>query len=336
MSTDRSRGAAPLAEFLAEDSDDAMWALPGLIPRGGFIVCVGAPESFKTFGGFTLELAFSGAIPDFLGVVPAEPMPVLYVSNEKSRATLRARLRHMTAGRRTPMQRFDILHRRGVQFGSSTWTLVTDALSDFARPALVVLDTEASLAPPGFDENSGRDTGLVLHCIRAMQADHDATVVLNVHPSKYAQGPAGAKVRGHTSLWGEADAVWEYQRPDRASETGLLVADIKDGDRALLPFRWSRDTFLLEPGERLALTASSVAAVVRAIWRGEPLRSEQVVQRFTPAHGRTAVLDRLAQAIASGMVGVTGGGRTTRYYPIARLGGADDSADGLIRREPDG
>lgn len=324
MNSPQVRGAIPLEEFLAEEVDDAMWALPGLVARGGFVVCVGAPESFKTFGGFTLELAFSGAIPDFLGVVPAERMPTLYVSNEKSGAMVRARLRRMTHGRK-PTEPFRLLHRRGVQFGSTTWTLVADALRDFGRPALVLLDTEASLSPPGFDENSGRDTGVVLHCIRELQSGFDATVILNVHPSKYAQGAAGAKVRGHTSLWGEADAVWEYQRPNRADVSGMLVADVKDWDRLVLPFRWNRDTFVLEPGERLTLTATLVAAMVRALWRGEPVRSDEIVKRFAPNHKRSAVMDRLAEAVAHGLVGRTGRGKSTGYNPLEHAGKADES-----------
>jgi hypothetical protein len=312
-----------------------MWALPGLIARGGFVVCVGAPESFKTFGGFTLQLAVSGSIPAFLGAVPAENMPVLYVSNEKSPAMVRARLRRMTADGRLPTEPFGVLHRRGVQFGSPSWSLVTDALRDFGRPALVLLDTEASLSRPGFDENSGRDTGFVLDCIRQIQAAFDATVILNVHPSKYAQGAAGAKVRGHTSLWGEADAVWEYQRPNRADESGMLVADVKDGDRLVLPFRWDRETFLLKPSERLTLTTTTVTAVVRALWQGEPLISEEIVQRFAPNHKRTAVLSKLAEAVAEGLIKRTGKGKSTRYHPFDETGRADEPTSEHLRSDTD-
>jgi AAA domain len=328
-------GAVSLDEFLAEEPDDATWDLPGLMARGGFVVCVGAPESFKTFGGFSLELAFSGAIPDFLGIVPAERMPVLYVSNEKARPMVRARLRRMTADGRMPTEPFGVLHRRGVQFGAPSWNLVTDALRDFGRRALVLLDTEASLSRPGFDENSGRDAGIVLDCIRGLQAEYEATVILNVHPSKYAQGAAGAKVRGHTSLWGEADAIWEYQRPNRANESGMLVADVKDGDRLLLPFRWDRETFLLRPGERLTLTTATVAAMVQALWQGEPLASEAIVQKFAPNHKRTAVLSKLAEAVVDGLVKRTGNGKSTRYNPSDEADMADEPTGEHLRSETD-
>jgi hypothetical protein len=320
MRPERKRGAILLFDFLAEAAGEAMWALPGLVSWGGFVVCVGAPESFKTFGAFTLGLAFSDAVPDFLGSVPTVHMPVLYVSNEKSARMVRERLRVMTLNGRTPSEPFAVLHRQNVQFGTETWALVTKALLDLGRPALVLLDTEASLSRPGFDENSGKDTGVVLDCIRRIQAEFDATVILNVHPSKYGQGPAGAKVRGHTSLWGEADAVWEYRRPSRAEASGMLVADVKDGDRLVLPFRWDRDTFLLEPGERLVLTPASVAAIVQALWQEEPLRSEAIVQKFSPNHGRTAVLNALAGAVELGLVGRLGRGTSTRYAPSDETG----------------
>jgi len=330
MSAGRESGAVLLDEFLTQEAGEALWALPGLIAAGGFVMCLGVPESFKTFGGFTLELAFSGATPDFLGVAPTERMPVLYVSNEKSKRMVQERLRRMTLDGRKPTEQFKVLHRKNVQFGTTTWALVTDALSDFGHPALVLLDTEASLSQPGFDENSGKDTGIVLDCIRRIQADFNATVILNVHPSKYAQGAAGAKVRGHTSLWGEADAVWEYRRPNRAEESGILVADVKDGDRVVLPFRWNRDTFLLEPRERLTLTANSVAEIVLALWQGKPLRSEEIVERFAPKHGRTAVLNALANAVTRGLVVKTGDGKATRYRPLDPTGAADEpTPDGV-------
>jgi hypothetical protein len=323
MRRERKSGAIPLVEFLAEDAGEAMWALPGLIVWSGFIVSVGSPESFKTFGAFTLGLAFSGAIPNFLGFVPTA-MPVLYVSNEKSSRSVRERLSMMTRDERMPTEDFRVLHRQNVQFGTDTWSLVTKALRDFERPGLVLLDTEASLSRPGFDENSGKDTGIVLDSIRRIQADFDATVILNVHPSKHGQGPAGARVRGHSSLWGEADAIWEFQRPRRADASGILTANVKDGDRLVLPFRWNRATFLLEPGEQLTLSPTAVAETVRALWQDEPLRSGEIVARFAPRHGRSAVMDELAKAVDQGLIGRFGKGRSTRYTPPDEAGRTED------------
>jgi hypothetical protein len=320
----RPRGAISLSDFISADEDVSPWSLPGLLARGGFVLCVGAPESFKTFGGFTVELAFSGAITDLLGVVPAERTPVLYVSNEKAGQMVRSRLRQMTADGRMPDEPFNVLHRRNVQFGSPTWSLVTDALGDFNRPALVLLDTVASLSPPGFDENSGRDASVVLNSIRQMQAEFGATVILNVHPSKYGQGPGGAKVRGHTSLWGEADAVWEYQRPSLSNHDGILIADVKDGERRLLPFRWNAETFLLEPRGPLHLAAATVAEMVRALWRGERVRSDVIIAAFAPAHRRTAVLDRLSEAVSTGLVATVGKGKSTGYMPADASAEADE------------
>lgn len=324
MKPERERGAIPLVEFLAEAAGEAMWALPGLIAWSGFIVSVGVPESFKTFGAFTLGLTFSGAIPNFLGFVPTASMPVLYVSNEKSSRSVRERLSMMTRDGRMPTEEFGVLHRRNVQFGMDTWSLVTDTLGDFGRPALVLLDTEASLSRPGFDENSGKDTGIVLDSIRRIQADFDATVILNVHPSKHGQGPAGARVRGHSSLWGEADAIWEFQRPRRADASGILIANVKDGDRQVLPFQWNRATFLLEPSERLTLSPTSVAEIVRALWQGEPLRSEEIVKRFAPKHGRSAVMRDLTKAVDQDLVRRYGDGNSTRYAPPDETGPTEE------------
>jgi hypothetical protein len=329
------RGAVTLAEFLAAE-DRVGWALPGGLPRGGFVMAVGSPESFKTQGALTLALAFAGAIRDFLGVKPSEWMPVLYVSNEKSGAMVRARLRTMVAGDRTPSLPFLVLHRQGVHFGTESWKVVRETLAELGRPALVILDTLASLAPPGFDENSGKDMSIVLDDIREIQRDYGATVVLLHHPSKYGQGPAGARARGHTSLWGEVDAVWLYERPDRSSPCGLLKFDVKDADQQLIPFRWDKDTFLLQRDISPDLKPSAVATVVASLWVGEGIKSAQIAKAFAPRHRRSAVMARLSKAVHDGLVEKQGDGNATLYYPPDHSPEADERHTGLDGEPADG
>ena len=107
-------------------------------------------------------------------------------------------------------------------------------------------DTVASLAGPGFDENSGRDMATVLAALRRL-GDAGATVAACHHPAKHGEGTGGIRLRGHSSLWGEVDGVLEFTRPDRSIEAGLVRIEPKDGDLRLVPFRWDRETFLLEP-----------------------------------------------------------------------------------------
>ena len=75
---------------------------------------------------------------------------------------------------------------------------------------------------------------------------------------------------------------------------------------------------------------ATVATMVGVLWRGEPLRSEQVVARFAPTHGRSAVMDKLAQAVDLGLVERTGRGKSTRYHPHDRT----DRLDGSVGRQP--
>lgn len=131
---------------------------------------------------------------------------------------------------------------------------------------------------------------------------------------------------------GEIDATLEFTRPDRAIEAGLVRVEPKDGDLRLIPFRWRRETFLLEGDDGiLALTPAAVAAVVEALYDGTGLKAEAISARF-PGSGRTVVLDRIAEAVRAGLIARTGQGRATAYIPMPRSTRPDDSDSAPARQ----
>lgn len=319
-----------LDAFLAIEPGPASFFGP--IVEGGIAIHVGRPETFKTFG--SLQLGFAGACGgSWLGYELGEPRPFVYVSAEKSRSTVRDRLTHLAAAM-PPAAPVWVVHRAGITFGDKEgWGRLRELVGWLGPRTFVVVDTIASVAGPGFDENNGRDMAVVLGALRQL-ADLGATVAALHHPSKHGDGVGGIRMRGHTSLWGEIDATLEFTRPDRAVEAGLVRVEPKDGDLRLIPFRWRRETFLLEEDAGiLALTPTAIAAVVEALYDGTGLKAEAISARF-PGSGRTVVLDRIAEAVRAGLIARTGQGRATAYIPMPRSTRPDDSDSAAVRRDP--
>jgi hypothetical protein len=334
--TDHVLARAPgqsLADFITTDDRPVNWFGP--IPEGGTAAFVGDPETFKTFAAVQLGLAgASGA--HWLGMPLGEPRPFIYVSAEKSRSTVRARLDRMALVgglNPTPTTPVQIIHRARISFADESWMRVVELVRAFGPRTFVVCDTLASLAGPGFDENRGADMAVVLSALRRL-SDLGATVVLVHHRNKHGQGDGGIRLRGHSSLWGEVDGVVEFTRPDRASEAGLIRIDPKDGDQQLKHFTWNRDTFLLElETEKAALTVEGIVGVVEALYQGTPVRAVQITASF-PGHGRTAVHQRIGQAVRAGLVGKTRNGPATAYVPVApRPGRSPDDGDSGLDTE---
>ncbi len=190
------------------------------------------------------------------------------------------------------------------------------------------MDTLASLSGPGFNENDGRDMSAALGAIRRL-TDLGATVALAHHPAKHAEGSGGIIMRGHSSLHGEVDGSLQFTRPDREAEAGLIRAEPKDADLALVRFAWSRETFLLEPVDTVSiLTARSLAAVVGVLYAGDPLTADRIRAEF-PGHGRSVFAERLGEAVDAGLIRRSGRGRATTYGPDSCVD--DDFAKGWPR-----
>ncbi|MEW5989725.1 MAG: AAA family ATPase [Chloroflexota bacterium] len=314
-----------LGPFLATGEGPVRWCGP--IVDGGLAAFLGRPESFKSMAVVQFGLA-AAAGGSWLGIELGEPRPFVYLAAEKSAATIRDRLARMTE-RIRPVAPVRIVHRAGVTFGDrASWDRVVELVTEYGPRTFVAGDTIASLAGPGFDENSGRDMATVLAALRRL-GDVGATVAAVHHPAKHGEGTGGIRLRGHSSLWGEVDGTVEFTRPDRAVEAGMVRIEPKDGDLRLIAFRWDRETFLLEPeAGLLAVTPSTIAEVVDALYAGQPLSADRIRAEF-PGHGRSAFLDRLRDTVTAGLVARIGGGRTSGYVPVPRIGRA-----GRIPDEP--
>lgn len=308
-----ARAAIPLVDYL-RDPAPVHWAIPSLAVVQSIAAVVAPPESMKTFFLLQAGLACAGS-GDLLGLRP-DPMPFLYVSNEKSPATVRERFRRMVDGE-SPTEEVLILHRAGATFGRG-WDLVRRALDELGKPALVALDTLASLSGAGFDENSGQAMGAALSAMRSIVTDFGATILLAHHPNKHPADGAegGARLRGHSSLWGEVDSVLTLRRHSRDGTTGTLVADVKDGARVVLGFEWSVETFRLRD---LGGQPLSIGAIRDTVSRLDGSASGEQIKDAFPGHSPRTIERHISDAIDTGAIERIGKRGSYRYACRSRV-----------------
>jgi hypothetical protein len=291
--------AIPYATFIASAEATVPWFLQGVIVEGGITLLIGHPDAFKSMAA--LELAFSSAAGHRWLGFDVLPRPIVYISNEKSRATIADRLRHL-AIIHPPIQPIVIAHRVGIKFGNPKWDQTVAQVADLDRP-FVILDTLASLSPDDFNENSTQEMNSVLGKIRAI-TDTGATVLLAHHPKKTGKDgtPAALSGRGAGNLDGEIDGWIEARRPDPNEERITLYARPKDGTSQRIPLIWNRDTFGFDRDTLARIcTSTTVAEVVTDEWGGIGLTGDQVATFFT-GHTRTRVGNMLTEAKTAGLL----------------------------------
>ena len=190
-----------LADFLAGTSTEIAWAVDRSIVEGSLVVALGRPESFKSMAMLQLGLSLAGGSRTWLGRELGPVRPFIYVTNEKSKASIAARLKVMK-GALPPQSDVWVCYRECPSFEDRvTWNGVVERARSLDSPPFVVLDTLASLAGCAFDENSGKAMAAVLDSVTRL-TDVGATVALVHHPAKNAEGPASTRIRGHGSLAG--------------------------------------------------------------------------------------------------------------------------------------
>lgn len=304
-------------DFLATATEQVPWLVENIAVEGSLTLFLGFPASFKTMAA--LELGFcSAAGHPWLGLA-VKSRPTIYVSNEKSKATIADRLRHL-AILHPPKLPLIIAHRIGTEFGNEQWDRLAERAETLGRP-LVILDTLASLSPGEFDENSTRDMGNALRAIRQL-TNIGATVVLLHHPKKPGKdhNPTALSGRGSGRLDGEIDGWVEFRRADPTTEEVTLYARPKDGESCIIPLKWSIDTFGFDRNQMgAACTAKTVAETVANLWDGEPMSAAQIADYF-PSHQPAYVANQVTAANKAGLLYAVKRSKTTFYAPPTAAG----------------
>jgi len=207
-----SKFGALYLDQLDDPGPEHSFLVEGWISIGDKSVIAGESRSGKTF--FALELALAVAHGRPLFGLQTERGGVIYQVGEGARG-IKKRLRAwrfyhgVQFGRDTPfvlLQKQIDLYRNPDQIDALIEEINAHA-KNFAVPLkLVVIDTMAT-ATVGADENSVKDMGAVLENVAKISAKTGAHVTLVHH-----MNASGAKIRGHTSVYGNMDQVLLVKR----------------------------------------------------------------------------------------------------------------------------
>jgi RecA-family ATPase len=198
----------------------------GWLACGEVSVVAGASRSGKSFFALEIGLCVAEARPVF--GMKTRHGAVIYQAGEGAvgvNKRLRAWRQHhgRTWTRETPfvlLQRpIDIYH--STEEVDSLITEIVEHAKVFEEPLrLVVVDTLAT-ATPGADENSGRDMSTVLGNVVRISDRCQCHVMLVHHLNA-----AGAKLRGHTSVYANVGQVCLVERDE---ETGIRTVKLAMG-----------------------------------------------------------------------------------------------------------
>ncbi len=196
------------------------WLIDGRLTRGGFSCVFGAPGSGKTF--LALDMGLCVATGEHWDICTVVQGDVVYVAAEGSGGIgqrLRAWCDHRTA--EPPTRFFGVTESVNLLEQSEVTQFILAIKSQSERPELVMVDTLA-MCIPGGDENSSLDVGLAIACVKRIQRETGAHVMLIHHSSKGDP----LKERGSGSLKAAVDTMIAVQ--DEGGVRTVICAKQKD------------------------------------------------------------------------------------------------------------
>ncbi len=191
-----------LDEFLSLETEGIDYLIPGLLPRGETVLCVGLPKSGKTL--LTIDAAFAIATGEskFLGETVQQGKVLVISVDESAQST---KLKLMKRGfRASDTENIAVM----TQWDVSQMAQLEAKLEDF-RPDLVVIDSLKRItAGREISENSAEFADIVYQ-LKELLGRYGASSIL-VHHSNKSQDAIGiGKVRGSTAIAGATWGVWQ-------------------------------------------------------------------------------------------------------------------------------
>jgi hypothetical protein len=325
---DPDPATAPPPPKIGEDLDDFLanvqpihWTVDGLAIDGGIVVFAGRPESFKSTAAHNIGMSYAGVRPSPWMGLDVAGGPVVYVTNEKARASIGARLGAMRSAGKAPAHPFIVILNK-VRISAATapdqhpWSDVISLIgrlhADTGKRVLLIVDTLTSCAPVGFDENSGESVMQVLTLLKQAR-DAGATIILVHHFSKagHANGSDSMGIRGHTALYGDVDGTVIFERPDEMKPNGVMRPRPKDGVATKRPFVVTTEgDFWMGPAIEVmgaSLTNDLITGIV-GTWG--PMSQNDIVakvQAENPSLSRDAIRTKVKTMLDSGMLTKTKG-----------------------------
>jgi len=304
-----------LAEMLAPQPP-LDWIVDGLLLPGSVAIFAGAPGSKKTWTILNLAVCVAAGI-DWLGR-KTKQVPVLIVDEESGKRRLFERMgkviRGLGLGDGLPiyasvMAGFDLRDDDSVA-----------ALSDLIQQTgagLVVIDALADVAP-GADENSVKDTMLLMTNLRRLAEDLQVAIVLIHHSNK-----AGGAYRGSSAIAGAVALLVTVQSEAKESLITFDIVKFWDGEPgkfyALAQWDSFADTFTLtETAQTPKLNLTNAEIYVLKYLGDEQTAELADIQNstllFTASTLKTAVVELVKRGYVENTAkGLPGRGRKATY-----------------------
>jgi hypothetical protein len=231
-----------LADIISTwDESEERWVCENIWKPGSLTLVVGKQQSFKSWLAVELmRCSLSG--DDFLGhEMKMKYDAVVYMTGEKSP---RAVLERMYDAYRDQMDLAEHIHvvtrKERARIGESGWEELVQKVHAVPGDGrvMVILDTLASLAPGGYDENSFMHVSKVLDALKFMASDPRVDMFLIHHT-----GALGMRPRGHTALDGDVDGFIRMERLGDDTMDVLITTEPKDGSQTTAPWRFDINAY---------------------------------------------------------------------------------------------
>jgi len=228
--TVKSRFGALYLDQLDDPGPEHNWLVQGWLAVGEVSVVAGASRSGKSFLALEIGLDIAEGRPVF--GLKVRPGAVVYQCGEGAvgaKKRLRAWREHH--GRQWTREMPFVLLQKPIDIYHSTEG-VDDLITEINAHAktfdcplrLVIIDTLAT-ATPGADENSGKDMSMVLGNVARISDKCGCHVMLVHHLNA-----AGAKLRGHTSVYANVGQVLLVSRDEETGIRTVILDKQKDDE----------------------------------------------------------------------------------------------------------
>jgi len=188
--------------FLSMESEGIDYLIPGLLPRGETVLCVGLPKSGKTLLSIDAAFAVATGESTFLGE-SVQQGKVLIVSVDESTQSTRIKLlkrgfRKEDGANVSVMTQWDIS-----QMGELEKTL------EDLRPDLVVIDSLKRIVVGRDVSENSAEFADIIYTLKELLGRYGAAGILIHHSNKNQEAVGVGKVRGSTAIAGACWGIWQ-------------------------------------------------------------------------------------------------------------------------------
>lgn len=263
----------------------AEWLVQGLIPKEGFAAIYGAPASAKSFVALDWAMCVSEGRP-WLGRVPVQPSPVVYIAAEGGRGIKKRVAAWMQHYGYTDLPgMYWLLNPLYIREEGTVEAFLETLEEQDIWPGMIVLDT-LSRSFGGGDENASTDMGNFVDRMTEL-AGGRRMACLVIHHSN----ATGQRERGHTAFKGAVDTMFRCSAT-RNDDGRIIMVELqtvkqKDDEEAppvyLRPVQVTTGTIDGQPTGSIVLEETEAPEKTSKPGIPAPMRTQDMLQLLNVA-----------------------------------------------------